>query len=267
MQLELDLTKTVEQNAEVYFERAKKARKKINGTETAIAHARKRLEQLEKDKKEKILREEEKKAKEEEKRSIKHEWYEKFRWFFSSEGFLVVGGRDATSNEIMIKKHTDKDDIVFHTDMAGSPFFVVKQDSKPGEKPTEKTLQEAGDTTCIYSRAWKLGMGTTDVFWVKPEQVSKTAQSGEYLSRGAFMIRGKTNYVRSRMNLAIGMLDDGRIMGGSLNAVKSHCKKYVEIVQGKEKASATAKSIRQKIGGDLDEIIKVIPAGGAKVKK
>ena len=163
-----------------------------------------------------------------------------------------------------MKKHTNPDDIVFHTDMAGSPFFVVKTE---GKQLHDNTLKEIADATCTFSRAWKLGLSAQQVFWVKPEQVSKTAQSGEYLSRGAFMIRGKTNYVRSRMNLAIGMLDDGRIMGGSLNAVKSHCKKYVEIVQGKEKASATAKSIRQKIGGDLDDIIKVIPAGGAKVKK
>ena len=58
---------------------------------------------------------------------IKREWYEKFRWFISSEGFLVIGGRDATSNEIVIKKHADKNDLVFHTDIKGSPFHLSKQ--------------------------------------------------------------------------------------------------------------------------------------------
>jgi len=27
------------------------------------------------------------------------QWYEKFRWFTSSEGFLVVAGKDTVSNE------------------------------------------------------------------------------------------------------------------------------------------------------------------------
>lgn len=267
MQLELDLSKSVEQNAETYFERAKKAKRKIEGMQGAIFDARRRLENIEKEEKERSIRDEERRKRDELKKSRKQEWYEKFRWFISSEGFLVIGGRDATSNEIVIKKHTENDDIVFHTDMAGSPFFVVKQGSQPGKKPTERTLQEVSDATCAYSRAWKLGMSTTDVFWVRPEQVSKTAQPGEYMAKGAFMIRGKTNYIRPRMNIAIGMLDDGRIMGGPVSAVKTNCKKYVELTQGNERASVTAKSIRVKTGGDLDDIIKVIPAGGCRIKK
>jgi len=267
MQMELDLNKSVEQNAEVYFEKAKKARRKIDGINKAIASAREKLERLHHEEKERLVKKEEQKKAVEKKKARKQEWYEKFRWFFSSEGFLVVGGRDATTNEIMIKKHAEKDDLVFHTDMAGSPFFIVKANSQPGKKPTEKTLQEVADTTCAYSRAWKLGMSTTEVFWVNPDQVSKTAQPGEFLPKGAFMIRGKTNYVKPRLNIAIGMLDDGRVMGASVNAVKAHCKKYVEISQGNEKTSETAKKIRAKIGGDLDDIIKVIPSGGAKVRK
>lgn len=267
MQIELDLSKTVEQNAEVYFEKSKKAKKKIEGIQEAIAMARRKLERLQKEGEKIAVEETEKKEAEQRKKDRKKEWYEKFRWFFSSEGFLVVGGRDATSNEIIIKKHAEKDDIVFHTDMSGSPFFVVKASSQPGKKPTEKTLQEVADTTCAYSRAWKLGMSATEVFWVAPDQVSKTAQPGEFLPKGAFMIRGKTNYIRPRMNLAVGILENGRIIGASLEAVKANCKKYVEVVQGNEKTSETAKRIRAKIGGDLDDIIRVLPAGGCRVKK
>jgi len=51
-------------------------------------------------------------------KEINKEWYEKFRWFISSDDFLILGGRDATSNEIVIKKHTEKNDLVFHR-----PFF------------------------------------------------------------------------------------------------------------------------------------------------
>lgn len=269
MQITLDLKKSLEENAAAYFEKAKKSRKKLDGIRAVIERSERQLEALSREAEtaeKKAIAGREMNA-QKKLRKERQEWYEKFRWFISSEGFLVVGGRDATSNEIMIKKHTEKDDIVFHTDMAGSPFFVVKRSSQKDRQITEKTLQEVSDTTCAYSRAWKLGMSTTEVFWVNPDQVSKTANPGEFLPRGAFMIRGKTNYLRPKMNLAVGMLDDGRIIGASLTAIKANCKKFVEITQGNEKASSVAKNIRAKIGGDLDDIIRVLPSGGCKVKK
>ena len=37
-------------------------------------------------------------------RKDKKEWYDKFLWFFSSEGFLCIAGRDAATNEVVVKK-------------------------------------------------------------------------------------------------------------------------------------------------------------------
>ncbi|MFC1728030.1 NFACT RNA binding domain-containing protein [Nanoarchaeota archaeon] len=257
MRILLDIKKNIEQNASVYFEKAKKAKGKIEGIKKTIARYK---TQLEKVKQEKVKIEETQK---EEKIKRKPEWFEKFRWFISSEGFLVIGGRDATSNELVIKKHTEKNDLVFHTDMAGSPFFVVKIKDK---KPTEKTIKEVADATVTYAKAWKLGMQTTPVFWVKPDQVSKEANPGEYLTKGAFMIRGKTNYVDNNTNISVGITKKGAVMGGPLEAVKKNCEKFVILEQGKEKTAAVAKKIKAKIGGDLDEIIRAIPAGGCKIK-
>jgi len=265
MRITLDLKKSLEENASDCFEKAKKAKKKIKGAEEAVGRLKKKLAQEEKRVKEAEDKRQEREA-EKQKPKRKQEWYEKFRWFFSSEGFLVIGGRDATTNEIIIKKHTEKGDVVFHTDMAGSPFFVVKKKSA-GKDIGEETLREVADATCTYSRAWKLGLGTTNVFWVAPEQVSKTAESGEYMGKGAFMIRGKTNYLPSRISIAVGIMEDSRVMGGPLSAVKKHCSRHVEVVQGNERTAEIAKRIRAKLGdADLDEIIKVIPAGGAKIK-
>lgn len=250
----LDLTKSIEENASMYYEKAKKLKKKLEGTKEALEKLNKQLKEMEE---KRIIQGKEQPSKTERKK----EWYEKFRWFISSEGFLVIGGRDATSNEIVIKKHTDKNDVVFHTDMAGSPFFVVKTE---GKKPGEKTLQEAADATCTYSRAWKLGMATTSVFYVKPEQVSKKTKAGEYMGKGAFMIYGKANYKENKINLAVG-IKDGVVMGGPLEAVKENCEKHVEVQPGREKTSAVAKKIQKKIGGELDEIVRVLPAGGCGI--
>jgi len=255
-QIELFLNKSIEENASDYFEKAKKLKKKVRGAKEAVGKYEKKLNQLEK-----------KKAKEKEsyeeriveKKKVKKEWYDKFRWFISSEGFLVIGGRDATTNEIIIKKHTDTNDIVFHTDISGSPFFIVKTE---GKKVGEATMHETADATVTFSRVFKLGQSSSPVFHVKPEQVSKEAQSGEYLTKGAFMIRGKTNYIENKINLAIGKLESGKLMAGPLEAVKKHCKDHIELVQGDSKSSAIAKKIKHKLGGDLDDIIRVLPAGG-----
>jgi predicted ribosome quality control (RQC) complex YloA/Tae2 family protein len=32
-------------------------------------------------------------------------WFEKFLWFVSSENFLVIAGRDAQQNELLVKKY------------------------------------------------------------------------------------------------------------------------------------------------------------------
>jgi len=261
MKLVLDVKKSIEQNASVYFEKAKKARKKLEGAKEALEKSRKKLEKLIR-KKEDI----EKKAVDEVKQKTekrKQEWYEKFRWFISSEGFLCIGGRDATSNEIIIKKHAEKNDVVFHTDMAGSPFFVVKVKEK---KPNERTFNEVAQATASYSRAWRHGLSTLDVFMAKPEQVSKTAKSGEFMPKGAFMIYGKLKYYHPDIKLMVGITKDHKIMGGAVDAAKKNCERFVIVVQGDEKTSAVAKKIQKKIGGDLDEIIRALPSGGCEIK-
>jgi hypothetical protein len=44
------------------------------------------------------------------------------------------------------------------------------------------------------SKAWEAKI-VTSAYWVNPDQVSKSAPTGEYLTTGSFMIRGKKNYL------------------------------------------------------------------------
>lgn len=259
MDVEIGLTKSVEQNAGVYFDLAKKAKKKAAGTSKALEESKKKLAQLQQDE-HKFVAEEEKKL---QKKERKKEWYEKFHWFMSSEGFLCIGGKDSTTNEIIIKKHLEKDDIIFHADMAGSPFFIVKN----GQKATEITLQEAAQATAAYSKAWKLGHTIADVFYVNPEQVSKEAKAGEFMAKGSFMIRGKTNYLHPPVELAIGKVEE-QIIGGPESAVKKQTSNYILVVPGEEAKGSLTKKIKHALGGgELNEIMNFLPAGGAQIKK
>jgi len=52
-------------------------------------------------------------------RATKKEWFEKFRWTYSSQGLLMIGGRDSTQNEVLFKKHMGQTDVFAHADMPG----------------------------------------------------------------------------------------------------------------------------------------------------
>jgi hypothetical protein len=167
------------------------------------------------------------------KRKLKRkEWYEKFRWFRSSDGFLVVAGKDAVSNEVLVKKYAGQDDAVFHADVTGAPFVVVKTE---GKATSEQALREAGEFAAAFSRAWREGAGSADVYWVKPSQLSKSGPSGEYVPHGAFAVSGKRNWMRSMsLKLAIGVVGNGKasFIGGPVEAVKAKTKAYVTIMPG-----------------------------------
>ncbi len=268
MEVTLDINKTIEQNAAEYYERAKKAKKKIKGAlkafvdaEKELAKLRKEREHVQKEVEEQIVEEEELAEKKAQRKSF---WYDKFRWFFASNGMLVVGGRDATSNDIIVKKHVADQDIVFHTEAPGSPFFVIKTE---GKDVPQSVLAEVAQATATFSRAWKQNIAYVDVYWVKPEQISKTAESGEYLGKGAFMVRGKRNQSKQQLHLAVGMREDGRLMAGPPSAVKVHCSSCLALEQGDERKAAVCKKIVAKLGGSVDECEHILPAGDFRIKK
>ena len=120
-------------------------------------------------------------------------WFEKFFWFISSENYLVIGGRDAQQNELIVKKYLKQGDIYVHADLHGASSVVIKNHI-PTEPIPPKTVQEAGIMAVCYSSAWENKFSSRS-WWVHSHQVSKTAPSGEYLTVGAFMIRGKKNYL------------------------------------------------------------------------
>ena len=119
-------------------------------------------------------------------------WFEKFYWFISSENYLVIGGRDQQQNELIVKRYLRATDIYVHAEIQGASSVVIKNPSG-GEIPP-KTLLEAGTMAISYSVAWDAKV-VTNAYWVRAEQVSKTAPTGEYLTTGSFMIRGKKNFL------------------------------------------------------------------------
>lgn len=271
--IQIDLTRSIQVNAAKFYERAKKAQRKLEGAQKALRETCAKIEELQQ-RKQKIV-------KEPKLPPVKREkaWYEKFRWFQSSDDLLVIGGKDATTNEILIKKHMEPHDIVFHADIIGAPFVIIKTE---GKQPSEQSLKEAAQLAASYSRAWKETLSAVGVYWVHPKQVSKSPPSGQYLKKGSFIIRGTKNYIRNvPLAVAIGVQieDHARTIGGSPEAIRKHTNIYVEIVTGEHKSSELAKKIRgilakkapkdwqkQILKTPLEEIQTFIPSGKGDIK-
>ena len=252
---------TVPENAEIYYEKAKKAKRKTKGAVIAIENTKKQLEEI-KAKKD-IAMEKIDVPKKRVKKNLK--WFEKLRWCITSDGILVIGGRDANSNEDIVRKYLEPNDIYLHADIHGATSTAIKLQ---GNEINDNILKESGEFAASFSSAWSKGFSSQDVFWVSPEQVSKTPESGEFLAKGSFVIRGHRNYIRgAKVKLAVGIVDyEGkRIMAGPVEALEKHSDKYVVIKPGFMKKEALAKKIIKKIDDEnllnLDDIIRVLPSG------
>ena len=121
-------------------------------------------------------------------------WFEKFAWFLSSDGYLVIAGKDAQQNEQLVKKYMRPWDVYVHADISGAGSIVVRNHTRDAKELPPRTMAEAGTASLCQSRAWSAKI-VTSAWWVRAEQVSKTAPSGEYLGTGSFMIRGAKNFL------------------------------------------------------------------------
>jgi predicted ribosome quality control (RQC) complex YloA/Tae2 family protein len=256
--LPIELKKDVNENANLFYEKSKKMKRKIDGAKIAMDNTEAKLLTLKEEEEEfevEVPKAIEKKAR---------EWYERFRWFTSSEGNIVLGGRDSSSNEVIVKKYMEDNDIYFHADAYGAPHVIVKE----GSKATDITLKEAAIFAVSFSSLWKDGYGGGDAYWVKPEQVTKEAPSGEYLKKGAFAIKGKRNYIKSvSIKLTIGINSEGKIMCGPDVPIEKHTVKNVKIMPGKHKKESFAKRIAKILEtDDIDGIVQALPPGGCDVR-
>ena len=268
-EIEIDKEISAIKLSSLCFDHAKKLERKIRSIEIASLKLKSDLEKI----RNKVNKQEESKSS----IKIKEEtlWFEKFRWFVSLEGDLVIGGRDSQSNVNIIKKYAKQNDLVFHSEIVGSPFFIIK------EGVSDTTIIETATATASFSRAWK-SQSSVDVYYVKYEQVKKGAPSGMSMPKGSFMIEGKKTILKKvKLELAIGaVMHNGKhtIMSGPIDAVMRRSLAHVIIRPGKRKASDIAKLIKNKLilkldndiseiykGKSIDEYLRVLPPGGAEI--
>ena len=209
-------------------------------------------------------------------------WYEKFRWFNSSDGFLIIGGRDAATNEIIFKKYLDPYDLVFHTNFPGSPLVIIK--NPENKEIPSTTVEETAVFVASFSRAWKENWGVVDTFYIHPNQITRSPPSGEYLQKGSFIISGKKNFLKNvKTELAIGLIlielkmgginqNQGyfpKIICGPETAIKKQAKNTITIIPTKSKSltkGKLAKELKSNFLRDIDKELKTIESKTDKAK-
>ena len=205
----------------------------------------------------------------------KKNWFERYRWFFTSDGLLAIGGRDSSSNSAIIRKHLGNGDKVFHAEIFGSPFFILKE--VPGDIPFD-SINEVAHATVCFSRAWREAMYGMSAYWINPEQVKKAAPSGQFLARGSFVLEGQKNFVKiGDLVLAVGILEREKqymLVCGPPEPIKNSCICFAIIQPGGSEMPDVAKKLRTdfiRLQEDIakhftiDDYVRVLPAGTSHI--
>jgi predicted ribosome quality control (RQC) complex YloA/Tae2 family protein len=302
--VEVDASTGVEKNADRLYTEAKRVEEKKEGAQAAIEDTREDLEAVEQRKAEweadsgesddgDSARDTEDEAETEDvdwlnEPSIpirkQEQWYERFRWFRTSDDFLVIGGRNADQNEELVQKYMDGNDLFFHAQAHGGPVTILKT-SDPSEPSRdvdvpEESKREAAQFAVSYSSVWKDSRFSGDAYVVTPDQVSKTPESGEYLEKGGFAIRGDRTYFRDvAVGVAVGISCEPhtRVLGGPPSAVVPQVETHVEVEPGRYAQNDTAKRIyrlfRERFAdtsfvrkiASADLIQEFLPPGGSRI--
>jgi hypothetical protein len=117
--------------------------------------------------------------------------FKKYRWFFTSGGNLVIGGKSSEQNE-EIMKSINASDIVMHTSSPGSPFCIIKN-------PGKNDIEECAIFNACFSQEWKRGKKKSEVHIFSGKQVVKS----KGMKEGTFGISGvvKKKQVQLKLNL------------------------------------------------------------------
>ncbi len=203
MKIKLFYNKTVYENASYYFNLSKKIKKKLEGALNAIKELEKKINISKKEHKRKIRKNEMLK-----KRMSEQKWFEKYFYSLTYKKRLMIGGRNAQENDLIVRKYLEKDDLFFHSVIHGGSVVILKD----GLNADERELLECAQFTVSYSNYWKERISAGDIFYVKKDQISKTVKEG-HLKTGGFGIEGNRKYMKNiPLGLKIGLNEKDNVI-------------------------------------------------------
>jgi predicted ribosome quality control (RQC) complex YloA/Tae2 family protein len=191
----------------------------------------------------------------------RREWYEKYRWFYTSGGKLVLAGRDSKQNDSLFATVMGQDDLFFHADIQGAPATILVG----GKEASGQEKREAAQFAASHSSAWKVGAAAVDVYAVQKNQLSKHAQGG-FVGAGGFAIEGSREWFRATpLGLAVGL-------EGGVAVCLPFChpgaeKLPVFLFPGNFDKGQAVKKISWLLKSGTDELLLALPSGRFSIKE
>lgn len=257
MKIALDFRKSAQENAAAHYQRAKELSRKAKGAKDAIAATLKEMGAEEAA----LAAANEKTPEDVPKMRRVREWFEKFKWFFTSSGKLVVAGRDAKQNDLLVSKFMKEGDLFFHADIQGAPAAILQDGSKAGDQEKKEAAQFAAS----HSSAWKVGAAAVDVYAVGKGQLSKHAQGG-FVGSGGFAIKGEREWFRAT---AMGLAPSAK-QGAATCVPLVHPEAKSALLwlfPGRDEKGKAAKEIAKALSCSMDDVLLALPSGGFLLRK
>ena len=189
--------------------------------------------------------------------------FKKYKWFFTSSGKLVVGGKSAEQNDELLKivKKQNNNYILMHTSEPGSPFAVILANVN---KVNKKDIQECAIFTASFSKAWKAGKKKTSVDIFKSAEVYKDSK----MKAGTWGVIGK----RESMNVPLALVltkQKGILRAVPERSAKSNKDIIVKLFPGKiPKEDLIAKiQLETHLSLNENELLSALPSGGFGIIK
>ncbi len=209
-----------------------------------------------------------------EKPKIRRKWYERFyRWFISSDGFLVIMGKNERHNRTILKRYSKENDLLLFANLK-NPIFTVIKNEKSSSIPPE-TIYQAAQFTASYSIAWKEKKEKTTIFYVKRDQV---------MLNDKILIQGEIKEIKKvKPVISISVKQENgnvKLIFGPPTAIRKISPFLVTIIPGDKEARELSQEIKKELmlkapfelkdlieALDAKEIEKVIPFGKGEIVK
>ncbi len=189
--------------------------------------------------------------------------YTKYKWFYTSTSKLVIGGKSAEQNDLLLKllKRSKKAYLLMHTSEPGSPFSVILDDPK---SITDEDIKEAALFTGCFSRAWRSGKSKATIDIFKLSQLYKSNS----MKTGTWGIKGKID--RKEVDLSLVFTkQNGFLRAVPQETVKNKEDILLSLKPGNKDKIEMLQEIKSKLKDKYssEEILSALPAGGISIKK
>jgi|SRR3989338_738001 len=186
--------------------------------------------------------------------------YRKYRWFYTSTGKIVIGGKTATQNDELLHQVTSSNDeyVVMHTTEPGSPFCVILTNIK---KVTKSDREECAIFTGCFSRAWrnKKKSISVDIFLSSQIYKDKRMKPGTW---GVQTLIERVNVV-----LKLALVRQQGVLRAIPPSSASKKESIAFICPGTLEKRDLAPKFELEFNQSLsqDEVLAALPAGGSKI--